>query len=98
MSTMQPEICAGKLKALSDPHRLRIVDILRQGALCASKIAESIGVTEAIASHHLAILFNHGFLQKERQGRFIIYRLGDDVYDAKHHHEPGGCLSRRSRG
>ena|SRR5688572_27263554 len=80
MSTLQPDRCAEFLRALSDPVRLKIIDALRQAPRCVSELAEETGSELAVVSHHLGILRNAKFVEKERRGRFIVYRLNDRVY------------------
>jgi DNA-binding transcriptional ArsR family regulator len=83
---LQSEHCAEKLKALSEPLRLRIVDFLRDGARNVSEIADALSVEVVIASHHLGILHNAGVVEREKQGRFVVYRLRS------------GILAPRTRG
>jgi DNA-binding transcriptional ArsR family regulator len=80
VTTLQPDRCAEFLRALSDPVRLRIIDALRQAPKCVSELAEDTGTDLAVVSHHLGILWNAKFVEKERQGRFIVYRLSERVY------------------
>lgn len=80
MSAIQPDYCAELLKALGDPLRLRIVDILREGPRCVSDLAGLLEVDVALASHHLGILHHAALVDKERHGRFIHYRLSEQVY------------------
>lgn len=77
------ETCARRLKALADPERLRIVDVLFAGAKNVSQIAEELGTEIVNVSHHLGVLRSAGLVQVERQGRFMIYSLAPDVYAAR---------------
>jgi DNA-binding transcriptional ArsR family regulator len=79
---MQPDHCAELLKALGDPMRLRIVDVLRQGPQCVSELADRLDSDLPLVSHHLGILRNARLIEKERHGRFIHYRLNEEVYKA----------------
>ena len=67
--------CAEKLKALSEPTRLRIVDLLRNGPATVSEIAESLKIELMLASHHLRLLRAAGFLDRTKRGRFAVYAL-----------------------
>jgi DNA-binding transcriptional ArsR family regulator len=71
--------CAEQLKALSEPHRLRIVDILRHGEMTVGDIAEFLEAEIVTVSHHLKILKHAGLVEAERDGRFMIYRLRTDL-------------------
>jgi DNA-binding transcriptional ArsR family regulator len=77
---LQSDLCAERLKALSEPLRLRIVDALRSGPKNVSDLAALLEVEVVTLSHHLGILRNARLLEKERQGRFILYRLHADVF------------------
>ena len=76
---LQPEHCAELLKALAEPLRLRIVDALRGGPRNVSEIAETLGVEMMTASHHLGILKNSGLVERQKQGRFAVYKLRPGV-------------------
>lgn len=73
------EECAELLKALSEPLRLRMVDALRHGPLTVSDIADRLEVEMVTASHHLGILKQAHLVEVERDGRFKVYRLRDDL-------------------
>lgn len=77
--SFQSKVCADQLKALSEPLRLRIVDLLRQGELTVGDIAESLETELVTVSHHLKILKNAGLLELKRDGRFHVYRLRADL-------------------
>jgi len=73
--TFQADYCAERLKALSDPHRLRIVDALRYGELTVSDIASFLDAEIVTVSHHLKILKHAGLVEVRREGRYMYYRL-----------------------
>lgn len=75
----QSKSCADQLKALSEPLRLRIVDILRCSAMTVGEIAHALDTELVTVSHHLKILKQAGLIESERNGRFIVYRLRNDV-------------------
>ncbi len=76
---LQSKLCAEKLKALGEPMRIRIVDLLRDGERTVSEIADGLGEEMVNVSHHLGILFHAGLVEKDKQGRFVVYRLHPDV-------------------
>lgn len=56
--------------ALSDPTRLRLVEILAQGEeLCGSAIAEKAGISMALLSHHWKVLTEAGLINRRRVGQ-----------------------------
>lgn len=75
----QSKTCADQLKALSEPLRLRIIDLLRHGEMTVGDIAEFLETELVTVSHHLKILKNAGLVEAERDGRFIVYRLRADL-------------------
>jgi DNA-binding transcriptional ArsR family regulator len=74
--------CAEQLKALSEPLRLRIVSALRSGPKSVSDLSEALKVELVTVSHHLQILRNARIVETERKGRFILYSLHEDVFQA----------------
>lgn len=78
--TFQSLTCAERLKALGDPTRLRIIDVLRSGELTVGDIAEFIETELVMVSHHLQILKHAGFVRVRREGRYMVYALHEDVF------------------
>ncbi|MFX3625044.1 MAG: autorepressor SdpR family transcription factor [Ectobacillus sp.] len=66
-------------KALSDPTRRRILDLLKEKDYTAGELAEHFHITKPSLSHHLNILKNANLVQDERQGQFIFYSLNTTV-------------------
>ncbi len=75
----QADFCAERLKALSDPHRLRIVAALRYGELTVSDISEFLEAEMVKVSHHLKIMKHASLVEVRREGRFMYYRLHQDL-------------------
>jgi ArsR family transcriptional regulator len=72
--------CADRLKALADADRLRIIQLLRGGPKNVSQITAVLHSTIAMVSHHLQILKHQGIVAREKNGRFVVYRLHPDVF------------------
>ncbi|MDR1487858.1 MAG: metalloregulator ArsR/SmtB family transcription factor [Deltaproteobacteria bacterium] len=66
---------AGLFKALSDPNRLMIVDMLSCGELCACKILERFDITQPTLSHHMKILCDCGLVSGRKAGKWTYYSL-----------------------
>jgi DNA-binding transcriptional ArsR family regulator len=79
---LQVNHCAEQLKALSEPVRLRIVSALRGGPKSVSDLSDALKVELVTVSHHLQILRNARIVTTERKGRFILYSLHEDVFQA----------------
>lgn len=63
------------LKAISDPKRLRIVDMLSCGELCACEILEEFHITQPTLSHDMKLLAEANIVTDRREGKNIYYRL-----------------------
>lgn len=62
-------------KALADPTRRKILELLSRGDLSAGEIASHFAMAKPSVSHHLSILRDAGLITDERQGQSIIYHL-----------------------
>ena len=67
------------MKALSDPKRLRIIDMLSCGELCACKILEAFHITQPTLSHDMKVLIEANLVTDRREGKNIYYTLNTDV-------------------
>lgn len=68
-------------KALADPTRRRILELLREGRLTAGEIGSHFDMTGATVSHHLSILKDAGLITDERQGKCIYYELDTSIVE-----------------
>jgi rhodanese-related sulfurtransferase/DNA-binding transcriptional ArsR family regulator len=64
-------------KALSNGHRLEILELLAQGERSVEALAERAGLSIANASQHLRLMRQAGLLASRRDGKHILYRLSD---------------------
>ena len=63
-------------KALGDPTRLRIVEMLaRHGEMCVCQIADDLAMNQPAISHHMAKLKQAGLLNARKKGQWIYYSL-----------------------
>lgn len=67
-------------KALSDPTRRKILDLLKERDLTAGDIADQFNMTKPSISHHLNILKKAELVRDERQGQHIIYSIDMTVF------------------
>jgi len=67
-------------KALSDPTRRKILELLTEGDMNAGDIADHFPITKASISHHLGILKEADLIMSEREGQTIIYSLNTTVF------------------
>ncbi len=68
-------------KALSDPTRREILNLLKNGPLPAGDIVNHFQMTGASISHHLSILRASGLIDDEKKGKYIYYSLNTTVMD-----------------
>ena len=69
------------LKALSDPVRRRILDILKSKPVSAGEISSHFDLRDATISHHLSVLKNAGLIDSVRNGTFIMYEINTSLFE-----------------
>ena len=69
------------LKALADPIRREILNLLKNGRLSAGEICEHFSVTGASISRHLSVLKEADLIRDKREGKFIYYELNASVLE-----------------
>ena len=69
------------LKALSDPIRRDILNLLKSGRLSAGEIASHFPVTDASISRHLSVLKEADLIRDTREGKYIYYELNASVLE-----------------
>jgi len=69
------------LKAISDPKRLRIVDMLSCGELCACVIQEEFNITQPTLSHDMKVLLDAGVVLARKEWKNTYYSLNVDFLD-----------------
>ena len=72
------ELIARRFHALSDPTRLRIIDLLRRrDEASVGEIADAVGGSQQNVSKHLSALHSEGFVARRKRGTSSIYRIAD---------------------
>ena len=89
LSDEESAATAALFKALADPHRVRIVNLLAtsEEPVCVCDLTDSLGIAQPTVSHHLKKLVTAGLLRREQRGVWAYYaldreamrRLGDVV-------------------
>ena len=69
------------MRALSDPIRREILNLLKSGRMAAGEIAEHFDVTDASISRHLSVLKEAELIRDKREGKFIYYELNASVLE-----------------
>jgi ArsR family transcriptional regulator, arsenate/arsenite/antimonite-responsive transcriptional repressor len=77
----QAAALATVFKALADPHRVRIVNLLtnRGDAVCVCDITAAVGLAQPTVSHHLKKLTAAGLLEREQRGVWAYYSVNTDT-------------------
>lgn len=69
------------LKALADPTRREILNLLKEGKKSAGEISDQFEITAAAVSRHLSVLKDADLIQDSREGKFIFYQLNTSVLE-----------------
>jgi DNA-binding transcriptional ArsR family regulator len=80
MERLPPEALpqvAAYFQALADPTRLQILNLLREREHNVGELARLCGYTSANVSRHLALLMQHGLVEREGRGTAVYYRIAD---------------------
>jgi ArsR family transcriptional regulator len=89
---MNDEAAVAKLKALADPTRLKILNLLKakgrsccdliartEPGLCACDIEAAVGLSQAAVSHHMGLLRRAGIVEAQKRGRWMYYRRNESA-------------------
>jgi DNA-binding transcriptional ArsR family regulator len=72
------ELIARRFRALSDPNRLRILDLLRnREEASVGELTEALGTSQQNVSKHLSALLAEGFVARRKRGTSSLYRIAD---------------------
>ncbi len=69
------------MKALSDPVRREILDMLKKERMSAGAICEKFDISDAAISRHLSVLKEADLVRDERDGKYIFYELNASVLE-----------------
>ncbi len=86
-ATLTALAIAPLLRLLSDPTRLRIFSLLREGEACVCELASALGLAENLVSHHLGALRRAGLVRDRRDAsdaRWVYYTLDAAELDRAH--------------
>ena len=71
------ELC----KVLSDPHRIRILQLLVDGEKCASELLGEFTISQPTLSHHMKTMTDSGLLQEKKVGKRTYYSINRQTWD-----------------
>jgi ArsR family transcriptional regulator len=81
LSDDQAQATARLFKALADPHRVKILNLLATSPdpVCVCEFTEPLGLSQPTVSHHLKKLMDAGLLEREQRGTWAYYSLRRDA-------------------
>ncbi len=81
MSEQEAGATAALFKALADPHRVRVVNLLAVSgeSVCVCDLTETLGLSQPTVSFHMKKLVDAGLLDREQRGVWAYYSLRDDA-------------------
>src|SRR6266542_547891 len=83
LSAEEAETTAQLFKALGDPARVRIVNLLATSdePVCGCELTAPLGLAQPTVSHHLHKLLDAGLVAREQRGKWAYYSLRDDAVE-----------------
>lgn len=78
-TTTEFDVLMRRFKALSDPHRLRVLDRLRGGEKCVCDLTDALDAGQSLLSFHLKTLKDAGLVTDRRDGRWSYYTINADA-------------------
>lgn len=85
LSAADAEQLATLFRVLGESSRLQLLSLIAAqptGAACVCELIEPLGLSQPTVSHHLKVLYEAGFLTKERRGTWIYYRVVPETLQA----------------
>jgi ArsR family transcriptional regulator len=73
------DLIARRFRALGDPLRVRILDLLRDQEMSVTTLTERLGAGQQNVSKHLSVLADAGMLARRKDGTHTYYRVADDA-------------------
>jgi DNA-binding transcriptional ArsR family regulator len=70
-------LVADRFKVLGEPLRLQLLNQLRSGERTVTELVEATGAGQANVSRHLALLLQHGMVERRKEGLHVHYRITD---------------------
>lgn len=82
MSGKIPGVNITTLSSLSEPNRMNIVELLRDGPLTVGEIADQLGLRQPQTSKHLKVLSDNGIVEVQAEANRRIYKLRSEPFQA----------------
>lgn len=88
------ELIAHRFRVIGEPMRIKVLDVLRDGALTVGEIAERLGASQQNVSKHLGVLHQAGIVSRRKEGTFVRYAIADESVFVLCEHVCGGLAQR----
>ena len=72
------ELIARRFRAIAEPMRVRVLDLLRDGEASVNELAAQLGASQQNVSKHLAVLADVGIVGRRKDGNHVYYRIVDE--------------------
>jgi ArsR family transcriptional regulator len=72
------DLIARRFRAIAEPMRIRVLDLLRDGEASVNELAEQLGASQQNVSKHLAVLADVGIVGRRKDGNRVYYRIVDE--------------------
>jgi DNA-binding transcriptional ArsR family regulator len=72
------ELIARRFRVLSEPMRIKLLDVLRDGGATVAELREATGSSQQNVSKHLGVLLQSGIVVRRKEGNFARYQISDD--------------------
>ena len=72
------ELIAQRFRVLSEPMRIKLLDVLREGPATVNELTQAAGTSQQNASKHLAILHQAGIIRRQKVGTAAQYEIADE--------------------
>jgi DNA-binding transcriptional ArsR family regulator len=96
-SQEQLNLMAGRARALGEPARIRMLEVLARGEQSVGQLADTLAMQQSTASKHLQVLFHAGFVHRRRDASAVIYSIADEQLLAWCHYLGHRHIAARSR-
>lgn len=85
LSDADAERTARRFKALADPTRVKLLSLIAtspEGEMCVCNLTGPLGLSQPTVSHHLKVLTDAGFLERERRRSWAYFRVRNETLEA----------------
>ena len=73
------DLIARRFRAIGEPLRIRLLDVLREGEATVGELADALGASQQNVSKHLTVLADAGILTRRKEGTRVYYAIADET-------------------